>query len=579
MHESLTKVRAWAAPGFILAASSAALLLGFVLPDKGQMSEWFRAGAYYLVFAAFLLWLAAMCPREARPGAITAWAVRHAAGLVLAALLTLGMLLVSPPEFRILADETNMASIAAAMFREQAVYNSTEGLYYYDAYHDTRHVWGIRPLFYPFVVHLAHALTGYRVENAFIVNALAGFATLVVFYVLLARWFDRRSALLGMLLLASYPLFVVWVTSGGFETLNLLFLLLAFAWLDRFLAARDPRDLERLGLTLVLLAQLRYESALYVATLGVTALACVRRADLPRLSPRLAAIPLLLLPVAWQRLSNFNHRSFQVEPERSLFSLEELLGSLDSLWLYFFTEPSRYLTIPLLSWLALLGFAIAGWQLWRTRPARTPRSLGLAVAALASGVSTLALFLAYQHEIEGMTHPATIRYGIIYLPGIVFGVVFLLHRLLRDRPSLAGYAAIAALALLAVSWPLATNNDALGTLTLPREYRTTTRFLDTHFPSRNVIVVAERPGLYTPQLRGAASFGRANGDPAALLGMLRQHLVQEILVLQKIHYRDRLPTPATRLDGAFRLETLFESQVTATWFSRISRVVPEPGAE
>jgi 4-amino-4-deoxy-L-arabinose transferase-like glycosyltransferase len=50
-----------------------------------------------------------------------------------------------------------------------------------------------------------HALLGYSATNGFLVNAVAGVLLLFSLYLILAQWFSRKLALLGILLLASFP--------------------------------------------------------------------------------------------------------------------------------------------------------------------------------------------------------------------------------------------------------------------------------------------------------------------------------------------------------------------------------------
>jgi hypothetical protein len=252
------------------------ILLGFVIPPRAQMARWFHATGYYFIFGTFILWILSLLPERSNREKGFHCFKRHASALALAAVLVGAMCFATPPRFRILADETNMAGMAASMYRDKAFYNSIQGYVYYEKYHDLQHVWDIRSLFYPFLVSLMHTFTGYRAENGFIVNAIAGVGCLWMFYGLLQRWFSQWLSIVGMLLLAAFPLFVLWVTSGGFEIVNLLFTLIAFQLLDTLLVTGQARVMERLGLTLVLLSQLRYESVAITIGVGIAAISALR---------------------------------------------------------------------------------------------------------------------------------------------------------------------------------------------------------------------------------------------------------------------------------------------------------------
>jgi hypothetical protein len=148
-----------------------------------------------------------------------------------------------------------------------------------------------------------------------------------MFYGLLQRWFSQWLSVVGMLLLAAFPLFVLWVTSGGFEIVNLLFSLIAFLLLDTLLVTGEARVIERLGLTLVLLSQLRYESVAITLGVGIAAISAMRYIELSKLTYRSVLLPLLFLPVAWQRLVNLNNSDLQLPQGRAMFSFATFKGT------------------------------------------------------------------------------------------------------------------------------------------------------------------------------------------------------------------------------------------------------------
>ena len=55
----------------------------------------------------------------------------------------------------------------------------------------------------------------------------------------------------------------MWVTSSGFETLNLFFIIYTIYLFNKVIATRNIQNTELLFLTLVLVSQCRYESAIF----------------------------------------------------------------------------------------------------------------------------------------------------------------------------------------------------------------------------------------------------------------------------------------------------------------------------
>jgi len=129
-----------------------------------------------------------------------------------------------------------------------------------------------RPPFFSFTVSLVHTLSGYRPENAYVVNGLTGALMLLLLYGLGTQIGDSRYGILAVLLMLGLPLFPHLATSAGFDLLNTLFILLML-WAAG-LYWKDPGELEETFLVLcgVLLANIRYESIAYMVFVGLIVL-------------------------------------------------------------------------------------------------------------------------------------------------------------------------------------------------------------------------------------------------------------------------------------------------------------------
>jgi hypothetical protein len=157
-----------------------------------------------------------------------------------------------------------------------------------------------RPLFYPLLVSLLHDLTGYRPENTFVLNGLLTPLLLFLVYAVARRLSGPGAGLAAVLLLATVPLLIQTVTGGGFEVLNLV--MIALTVLLGMVYAEDPSTdaLAAFCLSGVLLAQVRYESVLFVAPVAIVVLWTwwrLRKFDLPW---AVIFSPLLLVGYPWQ---------------------------------------------------------------------------------------------------------------------------------------------------------------------------------------------------------------------------------------------------------------------------------------
>jgi hypothetical protein len=165
-----------------------------------------------------------------------------------------------------------------------------------------------RPLFYPFLLSLVHDLTGYRPENTFILNALLTPLLLVLVYTVARRLAGLEAGVTAVLLLATVPLIIQTATGGGFEVLNLVMIVLTL--LLGMIYAKSPSTVALSGFCLsgVLLAQVRYESVLFIIPVGVVVTWTWwrnRKIDLPWV---VIFSPLLLLGYPWQ------HQLMKLQP-------------------------------------------------------------------------------------------------------------------------------------------------------------------------------------------------------------------------------------------------------------------------
>jgi hypothetical protein len=550
-------------------AALLALALSWVIPTEEEAETWHNAASYYLVLATFLLWLQTMLPRRR-----TDWTEplrKHAPALVLAALLVVGFASVSEPKFRILNDEPGLASIALAMHQDRGVSLPTQSRYLLGEYQLVSERVGKRPLFFPFFVSLVHTLTGYRVANIFVVNLIASGLCLFLFYLLLRYWFPAFWSHLGMVLLASFPLFITYGTSGIFDVPNLLFVLLAFWLFHRFVFGNDEvRNLERLGLTLVILAQIRYESAIFGLCSLIVLLFCVRPSHLEKLTYRSVVIPLLFLPLLWQRRLIREPDSWGVKGA-PMFNLSWIPNHLGDAWEFFLNLETEYGTVPLVLFLGLVGALCAVYGLWRRRGQLT-RELRLVLSLLLiSATAHSVLILAYYWG--DLTVSVASRFALPFLPVLVTAAVYALYQATQGLGIPKSNWAVLALGLIVFHWPFATEVHTSSHRHSFREYHTNLDYLVKHFPEREPLIIFDTPLWYIPY-RWAVVKGRyANENREELLKGLEMHEYSDILVLQVIRTSDgEVFEDSVDLDPEFDLEPIFEAAIDSDAHTRISRV-------
>jgi len=501
---------------------------------------------------------------------------RHGPALGLAMLLTIGAVSISPPRFRIFADETNLMNMAFAMY-DQRSFSQPYGMFEEESFQTLTRAWGKRPLFYPFVVSLAHTFLGYSADNGFVVNAVSGFLCLFLMYFILQRWFTRFHGVVGMMLLASFPLYVLCMTSGGYEILNMLFLLLVFLVLDSFLVSRQSHDVELLCLSLVLLAQIRYESILLTLCLIPLALCYVRKPQINDLTFRSVLVPLTYLPILWQRMTHLHAITLMPVPGdpvprgQGAFSIHALLRNLDHNLDFFLGTESRFGMIPMLLFASLAGLAYGLYRLFRRGRTGDARIIGLCIAGALTLMGHVLIIFSYYYG--DLTRYIAMRLGIVFIPFIVCAAVLLLEAMPMKRHFWRACLSVGCAALIVFYWPIAGKNEATGWTPESREYRMALSFLNESYGNANVLVFAAFPGNYIIHRRGAVTFGYANVNHAYLLRQLREHRIRDIIAIQQIRYSDHLPREITELKPVYKLAHLFEAKLSSRWYVRLSKVM------
>ncbi len=551
-----------------------ALYLGFVAFDKATMESYYRNSAFYFVLVAFVLFVQQLIACRPDPSSAMGWFRRHWQAILLALGLSVLTLLASPPDFRILADETNLLGTSLAMYESHSCYLPVQAWNYHHGFRRTiSSVVDMRPAFFPFLTSLAHSIMGYSHNNAFVVNAVAGFLCLFLVYYLSQQWLGRFWGSIAMLFLASYPLFTLYMTSAGFETVNLLCALLLFWLIARFLTNPEAKKAEAVFLLLPLLAQTRYESVLAVFVVLPVILWLLPVKQYEQLSFRTLAVPLLFIPVGWLRIITFSHKAFQVSSLEEAFGIELFIKNLRLAVPFFFGSERAYGMVPLLAFLAVAGLTWLIQDFFEKRNRIEKPTVWL--FAFVCGFMILHAAARFFYFWGNMTLQYTSRLGIIFLPCLVFLAVFFLRRCFATLFLSRSWALVLAIGLLVHGLPVAGQNLAVREIYYFREFKSVREFLQKSYPHKNeYIIVSDLSNLYVPLQYSAISPDYLVGNLPELKRALEKRTWQFLLVIQKVDYKTGEPSPGSKLGDEFSLQTIYETQLNVDQLLRISRFNP-----
>jgi hypothetical protein len=563
-------------------AAVAAVYLGFLGVPVALAEDFIKRGGYYVMLGAFTLFLLSLrayartratglAPLERRQWWLAAGAV---------ALFSALAILAEPFRCKILYDEFVLQSTAFNMHFFRDVATMVRGYDIQGVFLSTDNYLDKRPYFYPFVVSLAHDLLGYRQLNAFLVNA-----ALMPVSLLLAFAFGRRltgwtGGMLAVLLLGSLPLLGQNATGSGMELLNVVMILAALILATDYLRAPGEEGLTAFLFCTVLLAQARYESALFAGSAGLVMLLGWIRSRRIVLSWWTALVPLLFVPGALQNkvLSNTPMLWELNEEASTRFSTEFLPKNLRGCLNFLFNTSWQQANSVLLT---VVGLAALLWLLARVagslrRPPggllrdAPPAALALACFAAVILANLLLVFCYYWSNFDD---PMASRFALPFYLLLAFAAVLLVRDLDRWLPATRLLLLASVLFACGVTTSRYANHfySHLGI----DEIEWTRRFVQERPPMPRLIItnrstlpwlVIKTPSILIDRARMVAD--RVNDQ-------LHDANFGEILVLQTLppttEDGDHQVLPAERLAG-FKLELLAERRF-GTKLTRISRLV------
>lgn len=576
-------LRLWSRSDVRLALTGVAALLavylGFLGVSVVAAEDFIKQGGYHVMLATFALFLLALWQlrrtRSAIPGEpLTRRQALWVGGAI--GVFSLLAIAAEPFQSKILNDEFVLQSTAFNMhyFRDVAMMvrgYDIQGLFIpTDSYLDKR------PYFYPFLVSLVHDLTGYRLLNAYLLNALLMPVALGLSFVFgrqLAGW---RGGLLAVVLLGALPLLGQNATGSGMELLNFVMILTAMVLAAIYLRIPDEASLAALGLAAVLLAQSRYESALYVLPVAVLVPVGWLRARRIILPWQALVVPLLLVPTALQNkvLSNSPLMWELTANATTRFSIDYFAGNALGAWHFLFSRSNELANSPLLSTVGLVALLWGLGRFARALPAwRTVPAPGLALGAFGVTIAANTLLVFFYYWASFVDRMAS-RFALPLHLLLAFSAVLLMARLDRWWP------ATKTLTLLALVFFLGSTTTRYASHSYSHvgidEVEWERRFVNALPPGQRIIITNKSTLPWLLEKTPSILIGRAWLVSDRLAYQLHEPTFRDILVLQGARPTtpdgDFAIVPEDRLPPGFKLELMAEKRFGSK-LDRISRLV------
>ncbi len=437
-----------------------------------------------------------------------------------------------------------------------------------------------RPLFQPFLVSVLHDLTGYRPENAFVLNTGLIFALLGLVYHTARKLAGQEAGIAATLLLTSLPLLAQNATGGGFELLNLVMIMSTLLLGVRFVEQRDTGSLQALLLSSVLLAQTRYESVLFLLPVGLLILWVWRAEGRPVLDWGTAFMPLLFLPVALhQKIFAVREASWELASQPGFDQPFSLAYAPDNFshWLNFFFdttgENSNSLVLAVFGGLAL-PFCLLWSVKTLTRLRQAPAMQATcAIFSVGFAAHTLLLLCYFWGRFDD---PVIRRLSLPLNLWMVLATVIVVAELFRPIWIWRLLMALTGLGLFSYSLPSMARHDYTMDYYVGREMEWRRDFIKAH-PEKDYLFIDNDALIWITHLVSGTPIRQTLEHKGIILFNFRNHTFSAFYVFQRYDV-----DPATGrlivekeydLGPDFQLESYWEKRFTPLTVSRISRVV------
>jgi hypothetical protein len=561
----------------VLTATLAVVLAFFAVPDK-QAIAWVSHAGYWGVLVAFVLWLRALWQCFGREMRAWRWQDVDWVSVTVVGLGGVVLLVHEAYGFKIIMDELMLLGTSMSMHLDKTVLTPLRGNDIQGAFMILEGIVDKRPLFFPFLTSLVHDVSGYRPENAFVLNTGLTFVFLGLVCLLGRQLAGRTAGWLGVVLFAGLPLLGHNATGGGFELLNLVMIVATLLLGVRFAAKREAASLAAFCFSGLLLAQVRYESVIYLGPLVLVVLWIWGQEGRAMLSWPVIAAPLLMVHYPLQhRIFDLRASAWEMfskpgytEPFSVSYVPENLVHALK----FFFGRASdqpNSIVLGGLGCIAVPFFALLVIQRVRALGRETPVNLVVTVFSLGFAIQ-FALMMCY---FWGKFDDAVIRR--LSLPthlGMVVAVLAVLPSFARPVIGrvLLG---VAALGLIARSVPSMSAHAYSQEYTPGRETAWRREFMAAQ-PRPDYLMIDNDATLWVTHLVSATPTVVAVKRRPDIAFHLRNRTFSGVYVFQRFNV-DPDTSKMTLRDGDdlgpdFVLEPVAERRLHLLTLSRISRV-------
>ncbi len=563
--------------GLIL-ASFAAVLLGFVLiPDRPAITFVSRTG-FWFVLVAFAIFAGVLWQSFRTEILQLRWRQIDWMGVGVVGLGGIILLVHETFGFKIVMDEIMLLGTSMSMHFDKTVLTPVRGNDIQGTFMILDGMMDKRPLFFPFLVSLLHDLTGYRPTNSFVLNGILTFLFLALVNHAGRMLAGRTAGWLGVALCAGLPLLAHNATGGGFELLNLVMILGTLLLGARLVEKRDNAAMAAFCFSALLLAQVRYESVIYLLPVVGIVLWVWWRASRIILPWPVIIAPLLMVHYPLQhRIFDLRSSAWEMgsQPGYTVpFSPTYIADNLYHAFGFFFAKPTDQPNSLLLSALGLIAvpfFALALIKWLRSLSHEKPMTIATTFFAVGFAAQFALMMCYFWGRFDD---PVIRRLSLPTHLGLVIAVLAVLPQL-ANATAVRGLLALAVFAMVSLGVPSMAAH-AYSQEYLPGRETAWRRAFIAEQPRRDYLMIDNDSILWIAHQVSATPVVQARLRRDALMFHMQNRTFSDIYVFQRLNIDAGTGRRTFRKDddlgAGFELETVCEERLQTLTLTRISRV-------
>ena len=390
------------------------------------------------------------------------------------------------PDFRILADETNLVGISQGMYHYKGcVMPIYQEVKINNSRYPLKFSLDKRPLFYPFCLNLLHIFFGYSYNNAFFLNLISAFGCMFFTYYFITIYHGKFYGIISIILLASYPLFVLCSTSSCFEVFNLLWALITFWSFMKFINKKTAKNAEFLIYTTLLFGQTRYESILTIFIVIYYIWKYLDNSEFYKFSFSFSIWPVFCIPVVWLNRITYNTSYLQSNSINNVFGFQILLQNIWKSIPFFLGKEPSYGIIKVITLLAI-SYIIIVFIKFIFKKKSNFNNPYITYSSLFFLSHAFFRFYIFSGD---LTLSWVYRLGIIFLPIIIFAAISYIKLLVIKFNINKSWIYISAFFLLINVWPIANQREGINNLILFKYFKYTRDLLNSYFPNKEKYIL------------------------------------------------------------------------------------------